>query len=487
MADLCRWIADDGRVVLWQRDTGRHVQLAPESLDRVEGPQGAALRRRLESLDLRGEPDLLARIPCRHRHPLLLPDQPALWHPVPEVHAAGGHGWTALPITAPEVALWLSFNGARTLGGCADRVGVSSEAAVAFTRRLTDPAVQALQLRRASPRPGDPTLGRIVAPARAVHDRPPDRYGLEGQTTLTAWHLAIPSGERHFDDVETTVAHALGRPHPALAGVPFGARLRAALSQRGWTEDGWTAEIGCGSGELASAWAAPRYVRVDLSPALLTTQAITAPGSFGVCANGTALPFRAESIHRIVCNEVIADLEAVPVGPDTPAGPRVNAVRQRIVRHAIDPWPERAWYNLGAWQLVEEFARVLRPGGRAYVSEFGDDNAPAEATQLDHPEVAIHFGQLARVAESVGLEATRVGLDALLGVDLQAPQLARAHYMALRALAAAEGWQLDARAWTPETLALPRPVHGIRWVPQTDEGPGPLVTRFEALLLHKPD
>ena len=71
----------------------------------------------------------------------------------------------------------------------------------------------------------------------------------------------------------------------------------------------------------------------------------------------------------------------------------------------------------------------------------------------------------------------------LLGADLHARQLERRCYQGLRALAAAEGWSLEARAYEPHTLTLPRPVEGLRWVPTSDEGPGPLITRFEALEL----
>jgi len=44
---------------------------------------------------------------------------------------------------------------------------------------------------------------------------------------------------------------------------------------------------------------------------------------------------------------------------------------------------------------------------------------------------------------------------------------------------------LQARAWTPQTLTLPWAVEGLEWVPLSDEGPGPLITRFMALLIQK--
>ena len=39
--------------------------------------------------------------------------------------------------------------------------------------------------------------------------------------------------------------------------------------------------------------------------------------------------------------------------------------------YGIEPFPSRAWINVGAWRFVAEIARVLRPGGAAWLSEFG--------------------------------------------------------------------------------------------------------------------
>jgi hypothetical protein len=70
----------------------------------------------------------------------------------------------------------------------------------------------------------------------------------------------------------------------------------------------------------------------------------------------------------------------------------------------------------------------------------------------------------------------------LLGFDLAARWLSRGSFEALRCLDPG----LEARAWTPETLALSEAVEGLRWVPLTQDGPGPLVGRFLCLLLRRP-
>jgi SAM-dependent methyltransferase len=478
--DVRRWDVPGG-VALWSSLTGRHVIVAPESLS----PMAPPLEARLKRLGMLGDVDAARLVVVRSRWPLLRPQQSQLWHPVPSVRTAGGHAWTARPLSDEALRLWRAINDARTVADVAAKAGLSLPQALEILSGWTSPEVQAVQLRDAPPSPREP-LWHLLATPREAGRRTSDQRGDHGQTTLTEWHLAIENGDRHFDDVETTVAHALGLPHPALRGRPYGLALREALLFRGpGFQPGRILEVGCGDGEMAASFTSDPvgpgfqpglYVRCDLSPELLRTQAKRAPHTLGVLGDGARLPFRDASFDLVLSNEVIADLSAVPEG----------LAADRIDRYGL-PRGDGA-YNLGAWQLVEEIARVLKPGGSAFVSEFGSlDEAPEEAVQLDHPEVSIHFGHLLSVARQNGLEAEVVRLDDLLGVDLTARQLARPHHEGLRAMMRAEGRHLPARAWTPETLAatLPWPVEGLAWVPMSEPGAGPLVTRFYALLATK--
>jgi len=197
-----------------------------------------------------------------------------------------------------------------------------------------------------------------------------------------------------------------------------------------------------------------------------------------VVGDATALPFDDATIGFVLCNEVIADLEATP---------RTLEVGERHARYALEPLPPGARYNLGAWKLVEEVARVLKPGGAAYISEFGGlDEVPTETTQLDHPEVSIHFGHLLAVARGCGLEAEVVRYPDLLDLDLHRRWLCRDHFDGLRALWRAHGGRLAARAWTAQTVPTPERVEGLRDAPVTADGPGPVVTRFLALIVRRP-
>lgn len=482
---------DGERVVLFHTQTGRAVLLAPETLAAIrEGRAPAPVLDRLRRLHLIGAPaPLPSLVVVRHRAVLLRPDLPALWTPVPSVHTHGGRGFRMRPLSPVEHRIWREINDARTVSEIAARAAVTVDDVLTLTGTLTAPDVQALQLRDAPPHPRDASLDRLIGAPRDAHPRPADQLDATGATTLAAYHLhAVDDGSTHFDDRETTVAHVLSDPHPALGGRRYGEALYDALLARGMRAWGLTVEVGCGTGALAEAWLSrgadpARYVRVDLSPELLRTQA-TRVDTPAVLGDATRLPLRDGLVDLLISNEVLADLQAVPWSPGD--GGEIGDI---VARHGLRTHPGRAWYNLGAWRMLHEVARVLRPGGHAVLTEFGDvDEAPAEAVQLDHPEVSIHFGHLEALARDLGLEAHVVRLDALLGLDLHAPQLSRTSWHALRAMARASQVHLPARAWTPSTLeaALPWPVQGLRWVPLSDEGPGPLVTRFQALVLGKP-
>ncbi len=490
-----RRVALGSFLVLWREDTGAHFRLSGAAAARLDTwdrrdpppPELRALVPRLRALHLLGgDVDLDAFVACRHGAALLLPDRPVLWVPAPDERGPGGHAHRALPLDVDEVALWRAMNEARTLGAVADRVGVSRAKARAFAARLTTVDVQMLLLSDRPPR-GGARSSRLVAAPRPAHRRTTDQLGPSGETTLGAYHGAITDAETHFDEVEVTVAHAFAVPHAALGGQTFGARLHDALLARGLLGARPVLEIGGGDGELGAALrrraedvGAPLGpgLRLDASPALLALQAERQPDTTGVVGDATALPFDDASIGAVICNEVIADLMATPVD---------DAVRARLHRYALEPLPPGTRYNLGAWRLVEEVARVLRPGGGGYISEFGGlDEVPTETTQLDHPEVSIHFGHLLAVARGCGLDARVVSYADLLDVDLHARWLERAHFDALRALWAARGGRLAVRAWTADTVPTPERVEGLRDAPVARDGPGPVVTRFLALLVRKP-
>ena len=499
-----------GRIVLFHGRTGRSFAIAAEVLAEIERwvpglpapPDLEAVARRLDGLRLLVESpplDLGALIAAPSRMPILLPELPALWLPLPAVRTPGGHGWAERRLSPMELAAWRAINGARSLRAVAEKAGIPLSDLLAFSAELTHPEVQALQLRERPVGPHDPGLGRLVAPERPPAHRPAHLRGPKGETTLAHYHqLEITHGDTHFDDRETTVAHAFAVPHPALEGQPFGQRLVGALEARGhWPEGAATLlEIGPGDGELGADLRVaadargllPRtHIRLDQSPELLRTSARRQPGTRGILGNATELPMGEASVDLVICNEVLADLSAVPFDPMDPFPEgAAEEVAARIERYGIAPLPGEALYNLGAWKLIEELARVLAPGGAAYLSEFGGmEEIPVETVHLDHPEVSIHFGHLQTIARRLGLEARVLPMAELLGFDLTSTWLSRHSYEGLRARMHARGEHLAARAWTPATLKLPFKAEGLDWVPISHPGAAPVVTRFQALLLRR--
>lgn len=497
------WWPDDEEVVLWHGVTGRGVRLHRQSLqaalDRPDDPRLQPLRDRLDRLFLLASsprPPWPSLVPSRSRLVLTLPDEAALWLPVPGFRGPGGYGYRTFQLSPVAHRIWEAINDSRTVDQIAARTGLALLDVQAMCASLTTPEVQALQLRSDPPRPRDPGLERLVDVPRPPNTRPPHLHGPAGETTLTWYHLhEIDDGETHFDDRETTVAHALAAPHPTLHDRPYGAALHDHLRELELLDEGTPiVEVGCGTGELArdlrSAGASGPYLRVDLSPELLRTQSRRVPNTHGVLATATALPLRDASVRLLLSNEVVADLSSVPLDPRDPSPHGAAAEALAIARDAglaLDPGPQLV--NLGAWRFVREIARVLEPGGAAWLSEFGVfDGPPAEAVQLDHPEVAIQFTLLADLARSLGLATTIRPLADALRADLTARHLARHSWHAVRALARSRDVHLQARSWTEPSLAraLPVRVTGLRWTPASEEGPGPLITRFYALILRKP-
>ena len=276
-------------------------------------------------------------------------------------------------------------------------------------------------------------------------------------------------------------------------------------------------EIGGGTGFFARAFLdglalrAPRaynrmrYVIVDLAPALRASQKErTLPHQAKVRIVGgdaQALPFPDASVDLAIANEMIADLPCMPVrridvegtsGEDGGAGAQV--VRKYGL--PIDDAPGLFSVNLGAISLLEELARVLKPGGTAFLSEFGSYTTyPEQSTHLDHPEFSIHFGHLRVVAARLGLEATVEELPAFIKLDgkVKVLQTTQSFFDTLRAFMAQHGVKLEKVAYTEDMfkelvggkLELDR-LEGIKFTPCGQRVLGLKPPEFKVLLLRKP-
>jgi SAM-dependent methyltransferase len=457
---------------LFDDRTGRALPLRPE-VHWHDDPRVLA-GGFVEALDL----DVL--IPKRKLHPLFLPERGQFLLPDPSVRSPGGHPWRAWRPEPASLALWARADGRRTARQIADLCRIAEvEAEARFSEMAAWPR-QLLVLRPDRLRDGHPALATVVGAARAPNARNEGMYadgspdgrgpggGATAATALGDFHEAMADADTRFDLAETTLAHALGLPHPALGGRRYGAAVWDAIGgDRGAAPR--VLEVGPGTGELAEAaleraarlGQRPDWLRVDRAPALLAAQDARLPATEGRLGDALALPVESGTVDLLVANEVMADLPS--------------------------EWRDGVWHNVGALAFLGEVARVLAPGGRAFLSEFGSESDdPEETEQLDHPEVSIRFDCLVAEAARLGLRARLTGIAELLWMKLDAEWLWRPHLGALRTLDALAGRPPTAgRAWNRDSLVLAEPVEGLRWVTLHEEGPGPLPARMFVLVVDR--
>ena len=289
----------------------------------------------------------------------------------------------------------------------------------------------------------------------------------------------VGEARRHFDLVETTVSHLFREPHPALDGRTYGGAFRAALDREGYLErDDRVLEIGGGTGCFArgfaeegdvagAAPARPGYWIADLAPSLIEGQRRELAGrgrdATWIRCDAQRVPLATGSWRGVVVsNEVIADFDAVRIdgGRLRRSHPVLREAAEVARRYDLEvaDLPARRFLNLGAIRLVEELARVLAPGGRAAIAEYGRDAPSEEAVLYDgwfrkHTEYSIDFRHLRRVGTALGLEVEERNLHDFLGFRDDVSVL---NYTEVRRLKMVRP-DLEVKAWTEEALREAHP------------------------------
>lgn len=317
----------------------------------------------------------------------------------------------------------------------------------------------------------DLLLQRIREEWSGTHD-------FEGEEHLSDYHLRqIPGQESHFETVETTVSHLFREPSDALQGLTYGRLLAKQLRRLGWwtPKPRWILEVGGGLGYVARELAAElspeerqgvRYLSLDLTRLFLGTQLSLAQQGGWTCqavqANAEWLPLSDACIDLIIDNENLADMTPVKLTRrELEAGQGETALHQealdwiRRLRLPLDKdLPSEFMFNLGPLRFLMEVWRVLKPGGRAILIEFGIESGfPTPVKLPGHTEYEIQFAQLRQAARWLGFQEKFYALPQFMLLRPDTRLLCTGATYAIRRFCEAEGRSFAIRAYSERELA----------------------------------
>ncbi len=289
-------------------------------------------------------------------------------------------------------------------------------------------------------------------------------------------HQGIQSHHGHFEIVETTVSHLFREPCEALHGLSYGQLLAKTLRQLGWwnPKPNRIVEVGAGLGYLSQEMAKElspaerrnvQYIFLDLTRSFLHSQldlAINAGWSArALNANAEYLPLADASVDLVIDNENLADMtpshftkQELESGEGaTEEHQRSLELIQKLRLNLDKPYPDEAIFNYGAIQFLIELWRVLRPGGRALLIEFGIDSGWPDPVRLPgHTEYEVQYTHMRHAAKWLGFNEQYCALPQLLSIKRDTQVLCTGAAYAIRRLQEAEGKKFAVRAYTESEL-----------------------------------
>ena len=172
-----------------------------------------------------------------------------------------------------------------------------------------------------------------------------------------------------------------------------------------------------------------RYISLDITQPFLKLQVTRAKAGgwsgIGTRANGEWLPFKDNSVDLVIDNENMADMTPVKLTRkelldgtgDTPQHQEALDWIRRVRLPLGTDLPEDVIFNLGPFRFVAELWRVLKPGGRAFLTEFGiEEGWPAPVKLPGHTEYEVQYGHLRQATRWLGFQERYLSLPQFLAI-----------------------------------------------------------------------
>ncbi len=302
--------------------------------------------------------------------------------------------------------------------------------------------------------------------------------GFEGADHLEDFHLhEIAQHDGHFDQIETTVSHLFREPCEALQGLTYGRLLGKHLRRLGW----WSPkpqvvlEVGGGLGYVARELAQElsprekdgvRYLFLDVTRTFLESQ-LNLAGQAGwnpaaTQANAEWLPLKDGSVDLVIDNENLADMTPVQLtkrevladkGDNPLHQEAVDCIRRCRLPISAD-MPDEFIFNLGPVRFVSELWRVLKPGGKAILVEFGVESGwPAPVKLPGHTEYEVQYTHLRHFSRWIGFQERYFPLPQFLMIKPDTRLLCTGAAYAIQRFCEAQGKQFAIRAYTEKELS----------------------------------